>query len=201
MPTPESYEFRKEHSGLPDELSVEEPVEEPSSTPPYTGWILVPLLVAAIVGVAVWIPYKTDEEESRRRVAPQAYLRPGTPAWIRRETGQQVITDQTLKQLVGHDEIDSIDLGDSQITDDGLEALVGFSRLNFVSLRNTRVTDAGLAHLAHLPRLRGLDLEGTQVTCHDLPEFPALQSLILTGSPVDDRGLKQLGRLTNLTDI
>jgi len=197
MPTPDSYEFRKEHSESPEEL----PVEEPNPTPPYTGWILVPLLVATLVGVAVWIPHETEPDEGRRWAALQAYLRPGTPAWIRRETGQKVITDQTLKLLAGHYEIESLDLSDSQITDDGLEALVGLTRLNWMSLRNTTITDAGLVHLARLPRLKGLDLEHTRVSCHELPEFPGLHSLNLTGSMVDDRGLERLGQITSLTDI
>jgi hypothetical protein len=71
------------------------------------------------------------------------------------------VTDETLANLAGMDQLHKLDLSDTQITDDGLAVLAKLPKLRSLYVANTAVTDDGFRkHLFDAPQLIEIDLTG-----------------------------------------
>ncbi len=101
-----------------------------------------------------------------------------------------------LKELQAiREQIVSLDLGNTGLKDADLPALAGFPHLKRLYLQHTGVTDAGVLGLSGLSYLETLNLSGTRVTAKllkDLPRWPALKTVFLFNTDVEE---VQLGAL------
>jgi hypothetical protein len=114
------------------------------------------------------------------------------------------VSDATLEQIEGLEQLEELYLDDSLVTDEGLFRLRGLKNLKFLALANTQVTDAGLANLAGLSKLTYLQLSGTQITDAGLVHLAGLaglRSLLLDGTRVGDAGLVQLSGMDQLIKL
>lgn len=85
------------------------------------------------------------------------------------------VTDETLGNLIGMDQLKELDLNDSQITDAGLEVLAQLPALEIVRIRGTMVTDKGFgAWLAAKESLIQIDARGTAISSKSLRDWKAL---------------------------
>jgi uncharacterized protein (TIGR02996 family) len=73
-------------------------------------------------------------------------------------------TDDDLRHLAGHAEIQLLTLEGRGLTDAGLRHLLSLPGLEEMNLAGTAVTDAGMRAVARLARLRGLGLSETEVS-------------------------------------
>jgi len=137
--------------------------------------------------------------------------------------GFPTLRDDDLAYLEDATELEVLDLSGSAITDEGLAHLAGLTGLKKLSLARTDVRRAGVKQLDKLVNLEYLDLHGTQVDgavayyfrempnlrwlnlgrtrARDttyLPGLKALEHLCLGYTEVDDEGVEQLSRMTNL---
>ena len=68
-----------------------------------------------------------------------------------------------------------------------------------MSIIDSPVTGAGLGHFRRMRRLRYLVLSRTRIASLEaLKDLSAIESLTLTGAPIDDAGLAPVARLENL---
>ena len=132
------------------------------------------------------------------------------------------ITGSGFKHLGGMKQLESINLHSSPASDAGLEAIGKLTSLRRLEIVHTNVTDAGLAHLAGLVNLRQLHIHGHDTTrsrtaitsenfknCYELDiygppasnrtlaeisQLPKLRMLRFFNAPLDDDGVKHLGR-------
>ena len=98
----------------------------------------------------------------------------------------------------------AIGLGSSGITNQGIKELVGLENLQALDLSHTKVTDSGLRELAALEQLRILDLGATVITDAGLKELTAikgLQKLYFGSTAVSNQGLKHLGGINDLRSL
>ncbi len=106
-------------------------------------------------------------------------------------------TDETLEDLQGFQDVQTLSLANTQITDAGLKSLSKFPRLNSLDLSQTSISDAGLVELRKLKNLQHLSLAHTQVTVSKLTETKSLMncmSLDVSGLKVTDDQLPLLAR-------
>ena len=111
------------------------------------------------------------------------------------------VSEQDLRFLNPPPFVRSLILGRSAITDDGLKRLADHQQLEWLDLSFTAVTDTGIDLLAGLTNLKQLSLEGTRVTNRSLnviANFGDLEELDLSGTEVTDAGVKKLAALGNL---
>ena len=64
MPTPDSLEPTAEPRDRPGET----PTPGSSQHNPYAGWIVTPLIVIALIVLALWIPYELEKSERQRQL-------------------------------------------------------------------------------------------------------------------------------------
>lgn len=86
------------------------------------------------------------------------------------------VTDATLQQLKGLDQLRRLDLSDTRITDEGLALVAALPALRELYLARTQITDDGFRrHLLPLDTLLKLDLTATAVTGKTKREWKKLQ--------------------------
>jgi hypothetical protein len=93
---------------------------------------------------------------------------------------------------------------DSSITDADLTYLSRMTALREINLHDPRITDAGFVSLKDMKGLKSLILSGTQVSgagLKNLHEMKELKFLHLSRTPIDDRGLAPIIRLTGLESL
>jgi hypothetical protein len=116
-----------------------------------------------------------------------------TPAWLRRQFGDDLFHDVVAVALTG-----------PAVNNDTLKLLKNLKEIRTLYLMNTNVTDVGLTHLEHLSHLRELDLSLSKVSDTGLAHLSRhshLTTLRLFLTRVGDQGLahlKQLGELRQL---
>ena len=98
------------------------------------------------------------------------------------------------------DEVSEIELRNP--TDDDLKRITFFSQLRRLTLAGT-VTDEAMKTVAKWQSLEELDLGATNVTSEGLAQLHGLPRLRDLSAPIqlDDKGLEQIGKLTNLTRL
>lgn len=101
-----------------------------------------------------------------------------------------------VSKLVG---LRSIDLSATEVGDIGLRSLSGNTALESVNLSHTLVTDRGLESLP--AGVKKLVLNHTSVRGPALPRFTRLEELELSGAPVTDESIPEIGKLTGLTRL
>src|SRR5262249_10243492 len=73
---------------------------------------------------------------------------------------------------------------------------------SYTYLESIKFQDAGLGEISAIaPNLRLLSLENTQVRGHTLGPLTKLEAMDLVYCPVDDRGLKQIEKLSKLRKL
>jgi RNA polymerase sigma factor (sigma-70 family) len=112
------------------------------------------------------------------------------------------ITDAGLKELVGLENLQSLDVHSSKVTDAGLRELAALKSLQTLDVAGAQVTDVGVKELAGVKSLKNLRLSGarkvTDAGVKALVALENLQTLDLERTHVTDAGLKDLAGLTNL---
>ncbi len=111
------------------------------------------------------------------------------------------ITDQGLKPLAAHEQLDALRLNSTNISDAGLKHARHLTQLNALELSGTHVGDPSMEIVAAFQELRTLFLDGTKVTdrgLEQLPELKQLEWLNLAGTSLSDDGLKYVARHQNL---
>ena len=103
MPTPDSLEPTAEPRDRPGET----PTPGSRQHNPYAGWIVTPLIVIALIVLALWIPYELEKSERQRQMPPRIAFEPGTPHWIRQTTGEKTVTATTLRRLATYEELET----------------------------------------------------------------------------------------------
>ncbi|MCR9119528.1 MAG: hypothetical protein NXI22_21555 [bacterium] len=135
------------------------------------------------------------------------------------------LTDAGLTHLAGLTKLQELDLACPQITDAGLASLSNLSELTLLRLSNTAIEGSGLASLSKLSKLKTLRLDGTAVTGPALGQLAPLKSLQtldlaiadvdsvsalsndqlenlnLTFTAVDEAGLKDISRFSQLQSL
>jgi len=118
------------------------------------------------------------------------------------------LTDEHLEALAGLKTLKGLKLDQARgITDAGLKHLAGLDRLEDLDLSENRQLDgSGLTHLAGLKHLHTLRLawcnsHGRPLDLAALPRLQGLRSLDLSGSPVDDDGLKAVAAVPGLKTL
>lgn len=107
-------------------------------------------------------------------------------------------TDEWLKNVVGYDTLQKIDLANCEIHGEGLKHVGSLTGLREVNLTLTPVADDALAHLAGLTELRTLGLASTKCTgtgFEHLKGLTKLENVNLHFTPVNDAGLKAISQL------
>jgi hypothetical protein len=74
------------------------------------------------------------------------------------------LTDEGLKELKNHKNLNWLELKDTEVSDVGLKELKDLKNLIYLGLLHTKVTDAGLKELKDLDKLTHLNLYETKVT-------------------------------------
>ncbi len=82
------------------------------------------------------------------------------------------VTDQTLENLKGMNQLEDLDLSNSHVSDAGLQVLKDLPVLRVLRLKNTEVTDQGFRDaLAAKESLLRLDLTGTKVSAESADKW------------------------------
>ena len=111
----------------------------------------------------------------------------------------------TFQALGAFKHLTSLEFNIADVTDTSLQWLAAPPELTSLSFTGAAITGRGLAHLGELrqlkklelvdcPRLQGTDLEA-------LANLPALETLNLRGSPIDDSAVESLKKLTRLQTL
>jgi len=115
---------------------------------------------------------------------------------------RRLITDDTLAELRGLEDLDYLDLVEAHITDEGLRHLADLPGLETLFLSSTAVTDAGLKHVSQIESLQTLYLITTEITDQGLAHLTSLQKLeeLYVGETgITDAGVPLLTKLPRLT--
>ncbi len=109
------------------------------------------------------------------------------------------LTDEGLQSIQTLGKLEYLSITGKKVTDEGLKGFKELKRLEYLNLRGTQLTGRGLAELAHLPGLKNLVLSHTPVkTIKHLASCPALETLELADTQIDDQGLENIQALKNL---
>jgi thiol-disulfide isomerase/thioredoxin len=102
-------------------------------------------------------------------------------------------------------ELDSLWVYMSRVGDEGAAALATLPRLRRLTLQNARLTDAGLFALGQARSLEALNVQGNYLIqgagLEGFVEHPALASLALSGTQVDDTDVAFISGCRNLMAI
>jgi len=115
------------------------------------------------------------------------------------------ISDESLPAIGRLPRLCSLDLDGTNITDSGISAINSCRQMERLRLSNTEIANGGLAQIKNLNLLWDLDLANTKVSDegmeHIVQNHPHLMTLMLTGAPITDEGLKDINKLTKLRDL
>ncbi len=117
----------------------------------------------------------------------------------------ELITDESLSDLVRCKKLRVLHLYTTNIGDKGLAAIGTLKKLESLSIQQTKVTDTGMQHVGGLLQLKSLETSGNpQLTGKALKHLTNLENLEYLGlsyTNVDDAGLIHLHGLQNLNQI
>jgi Leucine-rich repeat (LRR) protein len=114
------------------------------------------------------------------------------------------ISDASVEQLQGLDELEILNLDYLKITDAGAKQLQGLKKLKQLRIEGAAVTDAGLAHLGKLTELESLTLWMNPITDEGLVHLKALSKLRmlhLGRTKITGLGLVHLAAMTHLREL
>ncbi len=113
----------------------------------------------------------------------------------------QRVHDETLKLLVGQNELRRLELSGTAVTSAGLIHLKGLTNLQFLNVCLTAVSDEGFEHLSALTKMRRMTVCASKITgsgFKHLAGMKQLESINLHSSPASDAGLEAIGKLPSL---
>lgn len=113
----------------------------------------------------------------------------------------QRVNDETLKLLVGQEDLRRLELSGTAVTSAGLVHLKGLTGLQFLNVCLTAVDDTGFANLSALVQMRRMTVCASKITgsgFQHLGGMKQLESINLHSSPASDAGLEAIGKLTSL---
>jgi hypothetical protein len=94
-----------------------------------------------------------------------------------------------------------LNLAGIDVCDDSIEALAGMHDLEYLNLSGSVVTNDGLLKLGDCKKLTVLNLSDTHVSCVSSITGPYLRALDVSGTHVDDDGLRVISKLNSLTHL
>lgn len=106
-----------------------------------------------------------------------------------------LVTDDTLRQLGGLRQLKVLHISNCSVTEDGLASLVELSALEVLTLDHVPITDDGLKVFVDFPGLSRLELCDTNVSdagLRHLEQFSGLRYLNLLGTKVTGLGVLDL---------
>lgn len=113
----------------------------------------------------------------------------------------QRVHDDTLKLLVGQDQLRRLEVSGTAVTSAGLVHLKDLTNLQFLNVCLTAVSDDGFEHLANLTKMRRMTVCASKITgsgfAH-LSNMKQIESINLHSSPASDAGLETIAKLTTL---
>ncbi len=114
------------------------------------------------------------------------------------------VTDEGLRHLSPLTNLRLLELPYTAITDNGLKALERHENIESLNLHGAPITGIGLEHLHELSRLRQLDVGRTllgDATIAKLQEFKSLEFLSLRHTGITDESLMVVQRLRKLSRL
>ncbi len=119
--------------------------------------------------------------------------------------GRLAVTDAGLQQLQGLTDLQTLDLSSLRITDKGLQILKGLTKLRVLRLWGIEgISDETLKALTGLTILRELSISNVGIGDAGLvylKELPQIEILILSATPITNRGLGHLKAMHSLRTI
>jgi hypothetical protein len=113
------------------------------------------------------------------------------------------ITDETLKRLADHTQLELLNLMSTKVTDDGMAYLASLTEVKTFSVERTAVTDVGLEHLRKFSKLKTLYLGGSKVAGPGLKHLEGLpiEYLSFAYSAVDDSVAAHIAALKSVKTL
>ncbi len=118
----------------------------------------------------------------------------------RLELARTMITDTGLSHFAGHPSLKELKVFDAGVS---VRGVAGVTTLEELFLDQPAISKSDFHLLAGLPRLRRLELTGCGITGHSLELLAhlPLERMSFNGSQLDDVGLKQLARFSELRHL
>lgn len=118
--------------------------------------------------------------------------------------GDTPTTDDDLRFLANHHQIEELSLGYTKVTDKIAPLLASLRTLTDLDLSGTSITDETLGQLASLPNLMSLRVNHTAVTDAGVEKLTKVRSLVeigLRGTDITERSLTYLKNLPRLQKL